>query len=74
MGIAREIAAEAVEEVFRDINEEEAIERAIAKKTRGRPVRSVQERARLHRLLLRQGFTPGAISAALRHLKAAEDQ
>ena len=74
MGIARDVIAEAVAEVFADQDERALIERAIEKKLRGgqKPV-TVQDRARLYQFLMRQGFTPAAVSAALRRLGATED-
>jgi regulatory protein len=72
MGIARDVIAETVAEVFGDIDERGMIDRAIQKKLRGgaRPT-TVQERARLYHFLMRQGFTPAAVSAALRRIGAA---
>jgi regulatory protein len=70
MGIAREVAGEAIAEVFGEHDERALIDKAIRKKLRGRKLESVQERARLYRFLLRQGFPSAAISAALR--KSAE--
>ena len=66
MGIAREVAAEAIAEVFGETDERALVEKAIAKKLRGRRVETVQDRARLYRFLLRQGFPASAISSALR--------
>ena len=76
MGIPREIAAEAVAETFADTDERALIDKAIQKKLRGTgagaPRRlSTQERARLYQFLMRQGFTPAGISAALRRVGAA---
>jgi len=72
MGIARDVIAEAVAEVFGEIDERAMVDRAIQKKLRGGPrPASVQERARLYHFLMRQGFTPAAVSAALRRLGAA---
>ena len=69
MGIPREVAAEAVAEVFGELDERAMIDRAIQKKLRGgRKPSSVQERARLYQFLMRQGFTPAAVSAALRRI------
>ena len=65
MGIARELAAEAIAEVFGETDERALVEKAIAKKLRGRRVETVQDRARLYRFLLRQGFPASAVSAAL---------
>ena len=67
MGIARETATEAVAEAFGDVDERALISRAIQKKLRGKTrITSRQEMARLYQFLLRQGFTPAAVSAALR--------
>jgi regulatory protein len=69
MGIARDIVAEAVDDVFGDIDERAMIDRAVQKKLRGgRKPSTVQERARIYQFLMRQGFTPAAVSAALRRL------
>jgi regulatory protein len=69
MGIARDVIAEAVAEVFGDLDERAMIDRAIQKKLRGgRKPATIQERARLYQFLMRQGFTPAAVSAALRRL------
>ena len=68
MGIARDVIAAAVSEVFADTDERALIDRAMQKKLRGgarKPV-TMQERARLYQFLMRQGFTPAAVSAALR--------
>lgn len=71
MGIARDVIAEAVAEVFSDVDERAMIDRAIQKKLRGgRKPSTMQERARLYQFLLRQGFTPAAVSAALRRIGA----
>ena len=67
LGISREVATEALAEVFADTDERALIERAIQKKLRGaQKPKTVQERARLYQFLMRQGFTPAAVSAALR--------
>lgn len=73
MGIARNVISEAVAEVFGDLDERSLIDKAIEKKLRGRTVRTTQERARLYQFLMRQGFTPAAVSAALRRLGASDD-
>jgi regulatory protein len=65
-GISREVAAEAVAEVFADLDERTLVERAIQKKLRGRArIATRADRARLYQHLMRQGFSPGAIRAAL---------
>jgi regulatory protein len=71
MGISRDIASEAVAEVFGELDERAMIQRAIQKKLRGgRTPQTLQERARLYQFLMRQGFTPAAVSAALRNAGA----
>ena len=73
MGIARDVIADAVADVFGEIDERAMIQRAIQKKLRGsRKPATMQERARLYQFLMRQGFTPAAVSAALRGLGAGE--
>ena len=78
MGIGREVAAEAVAETFGDVDERSLIDKAIQKKLRvtgSGPKRklSLQERARLYQFLMRQGFTPAGISAALRRISAGSE-
>lgn len=67
MGISRDIIAEAVGEVFGDQDERTLITQAIRKKLHGRP-RPVDAagNARLFQYLMRQGFSPAAISQVLR--------
>ena len=67
MGIARDVAAEAIAGVFADQDERALIDRALQKKLRGRPrIANPAEHARLYQFLMRQGFTPAAVVAALR--------
>lgn len=69
LGIAKDVVAEAVAEVFADLDERALIDRAIQKKLRGgKKPETMQERARLYQFLMRQGFTPAAVSAALRRV------
>ena len=73
MGIAKETAAQALAEVFGDLDERALIERALQKKLRGRPrATSPADRARLYQYLMRQGFSPAAIAIALRSRGARE--
>ena len=70
MGIAKEIASEAVAEAFADIDERSLIAKAIEKKMRGKlKLTRAAEYARLYQYLMRQGFTPAAVAAALRTLR-----
>ena len=64
-GIDRELAASAVDEAYRRIDEDALIARALARRRRG-PAESGAERRRLHRYLVRQGFDGAAAAAALR--------
>ena len=78
MGIRGEVAQEALGEVFGDIDERGQIAQAIRKKLRGRPKPSAPaEYARLYQYLMRQGFSPAGVSAALRRFRsgrAAEEE
>jgi len=69
MGIAKEVAGEALSEVFGDLDERSLIARALQKKMRGKP-KAVDrtEGARLYQYLMRQGFSPAAIVDALKKL------
>ena len=74
LGISREVAADALAEVFADTDERALIDRAIQKKLRGGPrPATMQERARLYQFLMRQGFTPNGVSAAMRRLGMGND-
>ena len=69
MGIANDVAAAAVADVFGELDERTLIARALQKKLRGRP-RAIDraEQARLYQYLMRQGFTPAGVTAALRKI------
>jgi regulatory protein len=77
MGIAKDVIAEAIAEVFGDVDERALIDKAIKKKLRfssgPRKPLSFQERSRLYQFLMRQGFTPAGISAALRKIGASPE-
>ncbi len=74
MGIARDIASEALAEVFADVDERGLIAKALQKKMRGRPrITSAADHARLYQFLMRQGFTPAGITAALRRIGGRSD-
>lgn len=67
MGIARDVAAEALAETFGDVDERSLIGKAIQKKLRGRPkIATRAEYGRVYQFLIRQGFSPAGVSAALR--------
>jgi regulatory protein len=69
-GVANDVAAEAVGEVFGEKDERSLVARALRKKLRGRArPADAAEQARLYQYLMRQGFTPAAITDALRKLR-----
>ena len=71
MGIQKEIAAEALGEVFGELDERTLIDAAIRKKRRGRPAPQDQrEQVRLYQFLMRQGFSPAGVTAALRKFRS----
>ena len=73
-GIAKESAATAVAEVLANTDERALVAKAIQKRLRGG--RRPSDRAglaRLYQYLMRQGFTPGAVSAALRKPGGIDD-
>jgi regulatory protein len=70
MGIQKEIAAEALGEVFGELDERTLIDAAIRKKLRGRPAPKDQgEQVRLYQFLMRQGFSPAGVASALRRFR-----
>jgi regulatory protein len=74
IGIPKDVAAEAIGEIFGDLDERSLIARALQKKLRGRSrIADAAERARLYQYLMRQGFSPAAIRVALRPLGGAAD-
>lgn len=67
MGIAKDVAGEALADAFGDVDERALIAKALQKKLRGRPkIASPAEFARVYQFLMRQGFSPAAVSAVLR--------
>ena len=73
-GIARDVIAAALAEVFGDVDERSLIARAIQKKLRGRPRPSTtSDFGRLYQYLMRQGFSPAAVSAELRRVRGQRD-
>ena len=70
LGIPGEVAAEALGEVFGDLDERAMIGRAIQKKLRGRgKPADAGEYARLYQYLMRQGFSPAVVAQALRRFR-----
>jgi len=72
-GIDAELCQRVIAEVRGELGEEEAVERLLRKKTRGRPVAALDERekARLARGLMGKGFSTGLI---LKILKKTEEE
>ena len=71
LGIDRTAAAEAVAETFAEVSEDDLIRAALARKQRGNPAPVGRlEAARLFRALVRQGFSPEKVRAALGDLDA----
>ena len=73
-GIDKDVAAEAVADVFGEKDERSLVARALQKKlrTRKRPA-DAAEQARLYQYLMRQGFTPAVVIEALRKLRRGTD-
>ena len=64
LGIAPATARRAVAEVFDEVDEESVLARAVAKRLDG-PIRDRAHFRRLYQALLRQGFPPDRVAAAL---------
>lgn len=74
MGIEKDVAAAALAEAFGDVDERSLIAQALKKKLGGKAkIATPAEYARVYQFLMRQGFSPAAVSAALRgHRKPAQ--
>jgi|WetSurMetagenome_2_1015567.scaffolds.fasta_scaffold25375_3 regulatory protein len=75
MGIASEVAEEAVGEVFEAVDEQALLDRALARRLRGASAR-VRDAAHFRRLLqqlVRQGFPASKVIAALKARAKADD-
>jgi regulatory protein len=67
LGIARDIAAAAVAEVFAEVDEASLLEQALEKRLRrGVSLDDTAHVRRIHRYLIGQGFPPSRVMAALR--------
>jgi regulatory protein len=73
-GVDKEVAAQAVADVFEEKDERALVARALQKKlrTRTRP-KDAAGYARLYQYLMRQGFTPAVVVEALRKLRRSTD-
>ena len=70
MGIRSDVAAEALGEVYGELDERTLIDDALRRKLRGRTRLDGQpEYARVYQFLMRQGFSPAGVTAALRRLR-----
>jgi regulatory protein len=69
-GVDKQVAAEAIGDVFGDTDERRLVARAIEKKLRGRQRPSnAAELTRLYQYLMRQGFTPAVVASVLRSMR-----
>ena len=74
MGISAEIIAQALGEVFGELDERTLVARALQKKLRGRTKPAdPAEQARLYQYLMRQGFSHAAAATALRRLRPGRE-
>src|SRR5438874_4020083 len=74
MGIPREIAAAALADAFGEVDERGLIAKALKKKLRGpQKIDTPQEYGRVYQFLIRQGFSPAVVSAALRAFRKRGD-
>jgi regulatory protein len=66
LGIARDVARAAVDDVFGMVDERELLRAALEKRLRGRAPTTPAAQRRLHGALVRQGFEPAAVSRMIR--------
>jgi regulatory protein len=67
MGISKEVSAGALAEAFGEVDERALITKALDKKLRAnQKIATPAEYARLFQYLMRQGFSPAAVTAILR--------
>jgi regulatory protein len=72
LGIARDVARQAVAEVFTELDEAELLEQALDRRLRrGVDLRDPAIVRRLHRYLVSQGFDPSAVTGLLRRRRAS---
>jgi SOS response regulatory protein OraA/RecX len=73
MGIRSDVASEALGEVYGELDERALVEDALRRKLRGRTrLNDQQEAARIYQFLMRQGFSPAAVTAALRRFRGGQ--
>jgi regulatory protein len=75
LGIEKEVAAQALADAFGDVDERALITKALQKKVRhNQKIATPAEYARVFQYLMRQGFSPGTVTAVLRrHRKGGDD-
>ena len=67
MGISKEVSAGALADAFGEVDERAMIAKALGKKLRpNQKIATPAEYARVFQYLMRQGFSPAAVTAALR--------
>jgi regulatory protein len=67
MGIAKDVATEALAEAFGEVDERALVTKALGKKLRNnRQIATPAEYARVFQFLMRQGFSPATVTAVLR--------
>lgn len=71
MGIESDVAAAALAEAFGDVDERSLVTAALQKKLRGKKISSPAEYGRVFQHLIRQGFSPGTVTAVLRASRRA---
>ena len=72
LGIARDVARQAVAEVFTELDEGELLEQALDRRLRrGVDLRDPAIVRRMHRYLVGQGFEPSAVTGLLRRRRAS---
>ena len=73
MGIDSGVASEALGEVYGELDERALIDDALRRKLRGRTrLNDQQEYARIYQFLMRQGFSPAGVTAALRRFRSGQ--
>jgi len=76
LGIDRQTADTAIQDVFGDLDESALLDQAIERSLRGRQAQALDRKdtARVVRRLIGQGFEPGAVYARLRRRGAEGDE
>jgi len=70
MGIDKDVATEALAGAFGDVDERALVRTALQKKLRGKAkIETPADYARVYQFLMRQGFSPAAVTAALRQFR-----